>query len=312
MSAVDVTGGRQGAWHQSGLSTLLDGCARQYALEYVLNIPRGEKPSTVVGTAMHHAIEVHEQARIDGQDTPDYDQFVAAAHEELERLLPEITEETWGHSKADADDLREQVRWVCWNWWNYELKATGRSMRDEVLDLTPVSLETYFRVPLVPGTLPIGGSADALYEHPELEGHWILVDWKTAGRLSDYSPEKAQATKWSQATQYSVGAVLSEHLPPDSLDVLTFRYGAVRKEKVEGTRKEGARFADVDIQLRHVELLRDRILAAEEEVSKGEFLPDPSYRFCKPGLCTYYDRCQVSGELAKPMSQLLPVVTEMH
>jgi hypothetical protein len=278
---------RSGAWHQSTLENLLDGCSWAYYLEYVRGLP-SEKSSTVAGSAFHAGVELHEQARLDGTALPELGDMVVEAHTFIEG------------TGFDGADMRGEAEAALSHWWSTPMKDKGPSHRQWVGDMQPVGIEKYFRVPLVEDALPIAGTMDAVYRKED--GGLLLVDWKTAGSFSRWGHEGDEHRR--QATLYAVGILLSKEFP-DVQELPEMAYCVVRRSAGKSKQFEGARRVFVQPSLADVETLGNRIRQAEETVREKKFVRNPEWVLCSKTWCPFWDPCMVTGE-ASPYR--LPVV----
>jgi len=270
---------RSGAWHQSTLENLLDGCSWAYFLEYAQGLPSA-KSSTVAGSATHLGIELHENARLEGGGLPELGDMVAAAREFLD-----------GSEVVEPEQYQE-VEAALSHWWGTPMKDGGPSHREWVGDMEPVAIERYFRTDLVDGALPIAGTMDAVYRN---ESGLLLVDWKTAGNLSRWGHQGDEHRR--QATLYSVGILLDPEFP-DVTELPEMAYCVVRRSNSKSRSFEGARRVFVQPSLADVETLGNRIREAERVVAEGRFVRKPDWTLCSKTWCPFWDPCMVTGEAA--------------
>lgn len=266
---------RKYRWHQSTLSSLLDGCSWQYFLTYILEQDQGLKPYAEVGTAFHTAIEHHELRRKDGVETTEqevYDVAIAALTgaigdgEILQELLPSL-------------------RAALGNWYAIH--------RPTVLGWEVVAIEPEFTLPLVEGARPIGGYIDAVYRDPST-GSIFIVDWKTAKNFDRWRSGDGHRT---QAAMYATALVLSEDFPeitelPEMVYIVSRTSTSVRKDFERG------RVVRVHPTIEDVRLLGDRIRAAENVVATEDYKPKTDWPLCSAKWCPFYEGCQVTGELS--------------
>ena len=283
---------REGAWHQSKISTLIDICARQYGLEYVLKLPTGARPWSSVGTAYHAGCELHENARLAGEATPTYEQQLEVALAHLEKDIAELPADAWKHDQPD--DLRVQVTAATYHFWHSKTKIEGQTIREFIMEMTPVSIEGYFRVPLVDGTLPIGGWFDGLYQ--KKDGSYTLIDHKTAASFSNW-PLSGEGHR-TQAAFYSAALVASEDYPMIT-DLIPMEYLIVRK--ATGTsRFEGSRIVSVVPDLADISLLGYRTREAQRIVETEDYEPNPASTLCSAKFCPFYSECEgARGDITK-------------
>lgn len=288
---------RKGAHHQSSLETILDGCSWQYYLANIREIPTKPKPHALVGTNFHSAIELHENARMKGEQLPTLDQMIEFLEENIRKDADDIDPvmmigkdgEIW-----DVETLISMGEHALTNWYGVKLKDGGPSHREWLLDLEPIAIEPYFRLDLVEDADPIGGWIDGVYK--DKDGNIILVDQKTAGDFSRWKPD-GEGHRF-QATMYGVALVLSEEFPDvTELDKISMHYLVSR---TRGGNVEKARRVIVSPALDDVSMLGDRIRKVEQVIKNQEFAPNPSWILCSQRFCPFYQGCQVTGELRKP------------
>jgi len=269
----EAVSSRQGAWHQSTLSTIHD-CPRRWFLTYELGLPDPSGEAARVGTSIHAAVELHEKNRMVGTAT-DIDAMIAVAIADLGQDEHEL------HAKAEAGIK---------HWWKTKMKDKSMSHRDYVMQFEPVAIEPYFRVPLVDGALPIAGWIDAVYR--DEAGLYRLVDLKTAGSMSRW--KDGGEGKRHQATMYAIALQLSDILP-EPIDYLPEMTYTVVKP---GTGGECAKRVSVQPDLVDVAVLGQKIRDAEAIVVADQFPRNPSWVLCSETWCPHYHKCMVTGEYA--------------
>lgn len=266
----EAVASRQGAWHQSTLD-LIGNCSWRYFLTYVLGIPDPSGEAAQTGTAVHAAVEAHENARIKGDVPPS----LASMQELVTTLLGD------GEQAAVARDAVS-------NWYKGKPK-TGLPHRDWLLEMTPVAVEPYFRVPLVDGAMPIGGWMDAIYR--DSNGIYRIVDLKTAksmGRWKDSGEGKRH-----QATVYAIALQVGDLIPEiDYLPEVT--YCVVKT----GKGGEVSKRVTVQPDLEDVRVLGDKIREAQRIVESEDFVKNPAWTLCSAQWCPHYQGCMVTGELS--------------
>ena len=264
---------RSKRWHQSTMSSLLDGCSWQYFLAYILGLDQGVKPYALAGTAYHSAIELHEINRMAGKET--------TKEEMADVIRKSITE------AVEGEDLQnELITNSCAaleNWWLHH--------REWLLGYTPVAIEPEFTLPLVDTARPIGGYIDAVYR--DADGKHFIVDHKTAKTFDRWRSGEGHRT---QATMYSVALVLSDEFPEIS-ELPEMVYMVSRTSLSKRKDFEGGRVVRVQPTIEDVQLLGDRIRAAEEVVETEKYKTNTSWPLCSPKWCPFYEGCQVTGTL---------------
>ena len=265
---------RSDAWHQSTLGSLLDGCSWQYFLEYILKLESPSGAASLAGSAYHAAVEAHETRR---------------GSVDLEEMLGIATAFT---EERDAPEgVAEEARAAVRNFFK-PLKDGGPSHRDWLQAYEPVALEEYFKLPLVDGAKPIGGTVDGVYR--DAAGRLMLIDHKTAESFSRWGKEGDEHRK--QATLYSVAVALSPEYAAEEL--IPMHYLVVRRKEGKSRQFESARRVTVVPSLADVQILGDRVREAERKVREQEFVRNPSWVLCDKRWCSFYDKCIVTGELA--------------
>lgn len=262
---------RQGRWHQSTLSTLLDGCSWQYFLTYVLGIDQGVKPLAAVGTAYHSAIELHEVARLEGRDVT-LKEMIAHGEDELGKV-------------TDDDELHTKLRATIRNGYEHALPYLA--------PYEPVAIEPEFTLPLVDGAKPIGGYIDGIYRDPDT-GLLFIIDHKSA---KDFSRWKDVEGHRHQAAMYAAAAVLSPDFP-EITELPEMRYLVVRTSRSTRANFEPFRVLTVQPDLEDVRVLGDRIRMAEQIVAAESYKRTPEWMLCSATWCPYHEKCMVTGELA--------------
>jgi len=266
---------RKYRWHQSTLSSLLDGCSWQYFLTYVIELEQGPKPYAEVGTAFHSAVELHELNRKDGVETTEQEMQEYAA-QELEKAIGD---------RELLSDLLVNLRGAVGNWYSFH--------RPTVLGWEVVAIEPEFTLPLVDGARPIGGYIDAVYRDPATDTIFV-VDWKTAKNFDRWRNGDGHMT---QAAMYATALVLSEDFPqvtelPEMVYMVTRTGTSVRKDFEKG------RMLRVQPSIEDVRLLGDRIRAAELVVATENYSRKTEWPLCSAQWCPFFQGCQVDGSLS--------------
>lgn len=297
--------------HQSSISAI-QGCARQWALQYVAGLPTPESINTVGGTLTHAALEAHERTRMEGGPAMTIDEMCDVADTLLAELADKFLDEDLaglevkvarGKTVTGLEALRAQAHSAINVFWSSRLDGEDYSARDLLLTWTPLAQEAYLSGPVVPGARDLGGTVDGMYL--DADGVLRVVDFKTAKQLSWWREVGHHS---AQATHYSVLALLFGadlvgfpilELPPMDFIVLR-RDPSIRSDAVAARR--------LTYQPTHLDVvaLRERVLAAQATIDEGVFLPDPTYQWCRPQSCPFFDRCQLGGrELAGPFAELV-------
>lgn len=272
---------RRGRWHQSTLSSLLDGCSWQYFLTYIANVEQGLKPHAAVGTAYHAAVEVAELARMRGETT------------EKAELLDLVRQELL--LVTDDAELHEKARACVENYWQH--------IRPYLHQFEPVALEPEFTINLVEGAMPIGGYIDGVYRDNET-GAVFLIDHKTVGNFSRWRDGDGHR---HQAAMYAVALVLSDEFP-EITELPEMRYLLVRTQVGTRSNFEPSRILTVQPDLEDVRVLGDRIRKAEDVVRNRDFKKNTSWPLCSEKWCSYYSRCVRGGDLGGTIEEVLSVM----
>ena len=269
---------RRGRWHQSTLSSLLDGCSWQYFLTYIANIEQGSKPHASVGTAYHAAIEKVELARMQG---------VSISKEEaMEYVAAELNLVT------DDPELHERARACITNYWAH--------VKPYLEEFEPLALEPEFTINLVEGAKPIGGYIDGVYRDPATNQVFV-IDHKTVGNFSRWRDTDGHR---HQAAMYAVALVLSEDFP-DIVELPEMRYLLVRTSVGTRSNFEASRILTLQPDLEDVRVLGDRIRQAEAKVAAQDFHKNLAWPLCAEKWCSYYDRCVRGGSLGGTIDSVL-------
>ena len=277
MSAVSS---RQGRWHQSTLSSLLDGCSWQYFLTYIAGVEQGLKPHAEVGTAYHAAVELSEIARRHG---------ITTTKEKLHEIAAEEL------SKVVADpELHGNLAACVENYWAH--------IRPYLEQFEAVALEPEFTINLVEGAQPIGGYIDGVYRDPR-DGQVFVIDHKTVG---NYNRWRNTDSHRHQAAMYSVALVLSDDFP-EITELPEMRYLLVRTSTGTRSNFEPFRILTVQPDMEDVRMLGDRIREAEQKVRNQEFKKKLDWPLCSPKWCSYYDRCVLGTELSGTVEEVLSI-----
>ena len=265
---------RKYRWHQSTLSSLLDGCSWQYFLTYVLELEQGLKPYASVGTAFHSAVELHELNRKEGKET---------TRKEMQDYATEKLMEDIGDI-PEAEELTQNLTGAISNW--YEVH------RPTVLEWEVISIEPEFTLPLVQDARPIGGYIDAVYR--DASGNVFIVDWKTAKNFDRWRSGDGHRT---QAAMYATALVLSEDFPMIT-ELPEMRYMVTRTGTSKRKDFEKGRVVTVLPTLEDVRLLGDRVRAAEKIVKTNDYHPKPEWPLCSKQWCPFFEGCQVTKDLS--------------
>lgn len=306
------TESRSANWHQSGLEQVT-GCPRAWWLEHQLGLPTPGKATAVAGTAYHTAVEFHETCRMRDMECTREDMH-AAGVESLDveiATVPQdavdaVTVKVGKSELSGVNGLRHQLATAVDAFWD-EDAGEGRTIRETLLQWTPLALEVYGSAQVVDGARPLAGTVDGLY----LDGdsRVVVVDHKTAARVSDWT----KAGKGlEQATHYALLAYLDESLSRFSDRLPTSTVGGYLPEVhfLVASRTATSRKARMAAHVRCTVTPTDlqaaglRVRAAEQTLTDGRFPANPAYQWCRT--CPFRDRC-VAGtrELMAPVEVLV-------
>jgi hypothetical protein len=275
--SVAVTS-RKARWHQSTLSTLLDGCSWQYFLTYIAELEHPLNGSAAVGIAYHAAVEKAQKARFKNKETT-LEKLIQYGIKELQILTDNIELET--PLKASLTNYHKYIR-------------------PYLEDYEPVAIEPEFTIDLVNNARPVGGYIDGVYRDPDTGAHFI-IDHKTVG---NYSRWKDGDGHRHQAAMYSVALALSDKFP--QIETLPeMRYLLVRTSIGKRSNFEEHRIITVQPDLADVQVLGERVREAERLVQERDFRKNTGWNLCSEKWCPYYERCILTGELSGDPEEIL-------
>lgn len=303
---------RSANWHQSGLEQVT-GCPRAWWLEHQLGLPTPGKASAVAGTAYHTAVEFHETCRMQGVECAREDMHAAGLESlDLEiatvpvESVAAVTVKVGKKELNGVDALRHQLATAVDTFWD-EDAGEGKTIRETLLQWTPLGLEVYGSAQVVDGARPMAGTIDGLYL--DGDGRVVVVDHKTAARVSDWAKGGKGA---EQATHYALLVYLDEHLARFSDRLPTATNGGYLPEVhfLVASRTASQRKARMAVHVRctvtatDLQAAGDRVRAAEQLLTEGLFPANPAYQWCRT--CPFRDRC-VGGtrELMAPVDVLV-------
>jgi len=291
------------AWSKSSLSTLLEGCAWQWALTKRYGYTDPGSPATVLGTAYHAGVEAWLRRRLlrqrDGLDLPDLDLdgMVEAGQSLLDVEAGKLPGEQWALHRTDVETLHGQLAVALKHWWSTPIPAgqpgAGGSLRDRIDGWRILAVEPYFRVraPGVEGQ-PIHGYIDLLAYDPD-DDLWMVVDHKTAGTFGRWPADGVGHEL--EAAVYDVGATVARHLP--TFGKVAMEWHVARREPGSNARFEGVRVVQRVVDQYDRLWMGDRIVQADRQVESGEFPTNPGWNLCSAKWCAFHRGCQVTGEL---------------
>jgi hypothetical protein len=272
---------RRNRWHQSTLSSLLDGCSWQYFLTYIVGLDQGLKPHASVGTAYHSAVEVAERARMNGDAPLELKQILELAH----GFLDEVTKDTELHTRLTA---------CVQNYWKH--------IKPYLEQFEPIALEPEFTINLVEGAMPVGGYIDGVYRDPR-DGQIFVIDHKTVGNFSRWRDADGHR---HQAAMYSAALVMSEDFPEITY-MPEMRYLLVRTSVGTRANFEPFRILDVQPDLEDVRVLGERVRMAEHKVATKDFSKNMNWPLCSEMWCPFYEGCVRTGELSGTIESVMSI-----
>lgn len=283
---------RAGAVHQSTVKSVLDVCSWKWALESLWGWPKSTGWDALVGTSVHHAIELHEQERID------------ARRQRRNPLLPDMYDMQleaegwlWGNDIGETPDYgdgrpRDIVGAIeasrhCLEHWSCSpipegQPGAGGTLRDRVLGWEPVAVEPYFKV-WTGLAQPLGGWIDGVYLKPD--GQYVLVDNKTAFKYGRW-PLDGTVDR-TQPAMYASAVVKATNLPVWG-ELPSFEFHIMRTVPGSNSRFEGVRV--IDVQCDHLDgaWAQERARQTLEVIDTGQFVPNTSTPLCSPRWCPHF------------------------
>ena len=280
-------------WSHSTLATVLDGCTWQAWLDKAIGAPSGPRdhPRSAAGTAIHAGIELHERRRRLHHYTRGrhgdpsgcvYDEAVQAALDELAGC--DVAWDAASYDKAVAE-----VHAGMDSWWNAPIPdgqpGAGGTMRQRVLAWRPVTIEERWTVWAPEYTArPIVGAADGVYLD-EL-GDVVIVDIKTAKDFRRYDHDGSKQRL--QAAMYAWAAGQSPLLPARPGVLPRVEFHVARVTEARNTRFEPCRVVAVQPDVGDVELIGQRLAAADAIIAAGRVDKNPEWFLCKPEWCQHH------------------------
>jgi len=176
-----------------------------------------ESTSTMIGSAVHHGIEMCLQSYIDTGEHTNRDDMIAESLGYWQNNAHEIVR--WNHK--NEEECVEIIELNSAVWW------------DEVrLGLNPKAVEYKFDIPLVVDHKPeiwLRGSIDLLQHHPA-----PIVDWKNPGRKPHDDWEKRRWSVQAAAYTFAVASMADGGInEPMQFEFVHLVKGKVHKNLVE-------------------------------------------------------------------------------
>lgn len=267
--------GQFDGWSKSSLKSMLEGCNWQWALNRVAGLPSGSTPHSAAGTGMHAAIELHEQARIDGAPLPELWELLwesaREAYDDGDNISPEFA-----RVHGDANVAAQWATNLTVSWYD--------SIREDLLGYTPLAVEPHIETARVPGPHTLRGYLD--WVGRDQNGVLTVVDYKSASGLARWNdPEKHLL----EAAAYLYLVSTSDYWSGD--EPIRMEWHVVSR-KDEAKILEGPTFGP-DI----IGFIYDRVVDSQVVIDGNMFAPNPSWGLCSPRWCEFYHGCQVTGAL---------------
>lgn len=278
------------AWSKSGLSSLVDGCSWRVYLGKVEGWPDPGSPATILGTAYHAALEMHERERIlyirDGIDlqSPSPGRLFDAVRPTLAEQAEALPAHLWEMHEVTADDLHQRLATAIEHWWSAPIPdgqpGAGGSLRDRLLQWRPVAVEPYFRVQVDDLPRPLHGYIDWFGWDPD-EGMWVVVDQKSASSLRSW-PHGGGGHE-VEAAAYTVGSVIAANLP--AAGRVRQEWHVARTDAGQTARHQPVRCIVAEPGDAERWLLQDTMALADQIVDDGLFEKNPTWFLCSPKYC---------------------------
>lgn len=217
-------------------------CPQDFYYKYVLNMPLPANPSSLYGTAIHHAI----QSIFDGRRAGRVPSLEAVL-KEVKAALPRagyISAATRERAHAQAIDSVKKI---------YE-----RFTQDKL----PIEDELPFAVDVPNIALRITGRIDAVYQH---EKGVEIRDFKTSSSVTTPEQAKTRATSSQQLTLYALSwFIMHDELPALlTLDfVETGQIGSLRKQQ------------------KSLDTLQGKLEQMVTQLQAGEYPPGRDHTYC--------------------------------
>lgn len=278
-------------WSHSTVKDLLEGCPWKVYLERFQGLrPQLDHPRSAVGTALHAAVEAHEEARrlsfysngrIGNPAGVPEDRMLTIAVSALDECAVDWAEHDYG-------EVLEELQTALNHWWRATIPAgqsgAGKSIRDHLLPMQPVAVERTFQLWSPHTARPIGGAPDEVCV--DRDG-LLVVDTKQARDWRRYSLDgkhhRLQAAQYSRAV---VEAVNLPGLPGDRWPRVEFHVPRVRSG--ERADFEAVRVVSVQPDDSDMAALDQRMRDADRQVAAGDFPKNPSWFMCQPAWCPHH------------------------
>lgn len=266
---------------QSWLNDVLN-CPERARL--ALNNPHMRMPSdaTIIGTALHHAIETFIVTADEvGMVGSEVEEMVKCGTAEYQRLASEP------HRKTGIDETKilSYIDAMCVAWYTTIMPYVELGGKTEHRFVLPIGVNVGGFDVFIEGTMD--------YISPS----GVIWDWKTAGRSYSGAEKQKNAV---QASMYAMAANIM-NLVPDPNDI-EFKYGVMIRQEAPK-----AQVVALHRNQEHVQWIRNQIISAcRMGVSLGTdtgWLLNDQGNLCSPKWCDFWSMCK--GATVSEQSLLL-------
>ncbi len=255
---------------QSWLNDVLM-CPERARLAYKNPQMRMASDATIIGTAVHHAIETFiNTAEEEGMVGQEVEEMVKCAIAEYQRLALEP------HRKTGIDETKilSYIDAMCVAWYTTIMPFVELGGKTEHRFVLPIGINIGGYDTYIEGTMD--------YITPS----GVIWDWKTAGRSYSGAEKQKNAV---QASMYAMAACI-EGMVPNENDI-EFKYGVmIRQETPKG------QVVSLHRNQEHVEWIRNQIISAcrmgvSLGVDTGWLLNDQG-NLCSSKWCDFWTMCK--------------------
>lgn len=265
-------------WRKSTLKSLLEGCSWQYALEQVYELPTHGSPHTALGTGFHSAVEHWENnGRAPGMAELQ-DVAAESAFEQAKKLPMDLWFEHGLDPQWVVDGAREAVRL----WIEQPYVKGGVTLQKITEGRECLGTEVFLKAKHPDSERGLQGTVDALY----MDDYGLtIVDYKTASSFRKWTYNQpptieASAYMWMAAQNYDACQYTFEW------HIVSPKEGKTRLLSAGNMSPE------------QLEKLSTSLRDAETLVKYNAFRPNPDWNLCQRKWCSFYEGCQVTGELS--------------
>ena len=245
-------------------------CPRKFWYRYVVKIKEDPSPFLMVGRAVHTGQETDHWAKLRGEKL--------TTEQVLESAVSSLEEE---NEKAEIDVSVDEFV----NEHRRQLEIYEQSGERAKVNPVPGSIEAAFSLEVQAGdpehglkAATIEGFTDVVSQD-SVTGDRTVIDMKTAGKPIS----KQELEDHLQLTLEMMGAEAAQG------KIVTF----VRHAKQKATTKVSEPVFNTQTKLERVlRFFADTIHAIRRAIKSGDFPKcAPESHWCKPGICTYFERC---------------------